>query len=135
MLSHIQTNLKNEPRSVNCAGTINRNNKLWEVPAEEFDSVIDTNLKGTANVLRYFIPLMLEKKQGVIVNMSSGWGRSGAAQVKLSFFSTEITKTLYISSHSLLVILLMICQNDGSCSQLCISSYFLSLITEGFQSM
>ncbi|KAH0783205.1 hypothetical protein KY290_002803 [Solanum tuberosum] len=66
---------------VNCAGTINRNNKLWEVPAEEFDSVIDTNLKGTANVLRHFIPLMLEKKQGVIVNMSSGWGRSGAAQV------------------------------------------------------
>ncbi|MCD9560882.1 hypothetical protein HAX54_019703 [Datura stramonium] len=66
---------------VNSAGAINRNNKLWEVPAEEFDSVIDTNLKGTANVLRHFIPLMLEKKQGVIINMSSAWGRSGAAQV------------------------------------------------------
>ncbi|XP_009771431.1 NADPH-dependent pterin aldehyde reductase-like [Nicotiana tabacum] len=66
---------------VNSAGTINRNNKLWEVPAEEFDSVIDTNIKGTANVLRHFIPLMLEKKQGVIINMSSSWGRSAAAQV------------------------------------------------------
>ncbi|EPS57319.1 hypothetical protein M569_17499, partial [Genlisea aurea] len=66
---------------VNNAGTINRNNKIWEVPEEEFDSVIDTNLKGTANVLRHFIPLMIENKHGIIVNMSSGWGRSAAAQV------------------------------------------------------
>lgn len=63
---------------VNSAGSINKNNKMWEVPVEEFDGVIDTNLKGTANVLRHFIPLM---KEGIIVNMSSGWGRSGAALV------------------------------------------------------
>lgn len=69
--------------AVNNAGTINRNNKLWEVPAEEFDAVIDTNLKGIANILRHFIPLMVESKQGVVVNMSSGWGRSVAAEVKL----------------------------------------------------
>lgn len=68
--------------AVNNAGTINRNNKLWEVPAEEFDAVIDTNLKGIANILRHFVPLMVECKQGVVVNMSSGWGRSVAAQVK-----------------------------------------------------
>lgn len=66
---------------VNNAGTINKNNKLWEVPVEEFDSVIDTNVKGIANMLRHFIPMMIEKKQGIIVNMSSGWGRSAAAQV------------------------------------------------------
>ena len=66
---------------VNNAGTINRNNKIWEVPVEEFDNVIDTNVKGLANVLRHFIPLMLTSKQGIVVNMSSGWGRSGAAQV------------------------------------------------------
>ncbi|KAJ7967945.1 NADPH-dependent pterin aldehyde reductase [Quillaja saponaria] len=66
---------------VNNAGTINRNNKIWEVPVEEFDTVIDTNVKGVANVLRHFIPLMITKKQGIIVNMSSGWGRSGAALV------------------------------------------------------
>ena len=67
---------------MNNAGTINKNNKIWEVPEEEFDAVIDTNLKGTANMLRHFIPLMIESKQGVIVNISSGWGRSAAAQVK-----------------------------------------------------
>ena len=69
--------------SVNNAGTINKNNKLWEVPEEEFEEVMDTNVKGTANVLRHFIPLMIEwkKAEGIIVNMSSGWGRSGAALV------------------------------------------------------
>nr|XP_025674905.1 NADPH-dependent pterin aldehyde reductase isoform X1 [Arachis hypogaea]XP_025674906.1 NADPH-dependent pterin aldehyde reductase isoform X1 [Arachis hypogaea] len=67
---------------VNNAGTINKNNKIWEVPPEEFDSVLDTNVKGTANVLRHFVPLMIAaKKQGIIVNISSGWGRSGAALV------------------------------------------------------
>ncbi|XP_076950381.1 NADPH-dependent pterin aldehyde reductase-like [Bidens hawaiensis] len=66
---------------VNNAGTINKNNRLWEVPEEEFNAVIDTNLKGIANMLRHFIPLMIGKKQGIIVNMSSGWGRSAAAQV------------------------------------------------------
>ncbi|KAK2987008.1 hypothetical protein RJ640_024906 [Escallonia rubra] len=66
---------------VNNAGTINRNNRIWEVPVEEFDAVIDTNIKGIANMLRHFIPLMIENKQGIIVNMSSGWGRSTAAQV------------------------------------------------------
>ena len=46
---------------------------------------MDTNLKGTANVLRHFIPLMVKKnkneKGGIMVNMSSGWGRYGAALV------------------------------------------------------
>ncbi|GMH05551.1 hypothetical protein Nepgr_007391 [Nepenthes gracilis] len=66
---------------VNNAGTINKNNNIWEVPVEEFDNVIDTNVKGIANVLRHFIPLLIERKHGIIVNMSSGWGRSAAAQV------------------------------------------------------
>ncbi|KAK6139525.1 hypothetical protein DH2020_026725 [Rehmannia glutinosa] len=66
---------------VNNAGTINRNNRIWEVPVDEFDTVIDTNIKGTTNVLRHFIPVMIENKHGIIVNISSGWGRSAAAQV------------------------------------------------------
>ena len=77
-----RTNIKVVP--VNNAGTINRNNRIWEVPEEEFDTVIDTNVKGIANMLRHFIPLMLVRKQGIIVNMSSGWGRSGAALVKFT---------------------------------------------------
>jgi NADP-dependent 3-hydroxy acid dehydrogenase YdfG len=69
--------------TVNNAGTINKNNKTWNVPAEDFDMVVDTNIKGTANVLRHFVPLMIEKRHGIIVNLSSGWGRSAAAEVGL----------------------------------------------------
>nr|CAB3450054.1 unnamed protein product [Digitaria exilis] len=67
--------------AVNNAGTINKNNKTWNVPAEDFDMVVDTNIKGTANVLRHFVPLMIEKRHGIIINLSSGWGRSAAAEV------------------------------------------------------
>jgi len=67
---------------VNNAGTINKNNKIWEVPAEEFDAVIDTNVKGIANMLRHFLPPMIQRKHGVIVNMSSGWGRCGSGLVR-----------------------------------------------------
>jgi NADP-dependent 3-hydroxy acid dehydrogenase YdfG len=68
---------------VNNAGIINKNGKLWELPAEEFDAVIDINLKGTANVLRHFLPHLIAKKRGIVLNMSSGWGRSAAGEVKL----------------------------------------------------
>ncbi|KAJ8491996.1 hypothetical protein OPV22_013717 [Ensete ventricosum] len=66
---------------VNNAGTINKNNKIWEVPAEEFDMVMDTNVKGISNIIRHFLPLMIQRKHGIIVNISSGWGRSAAAEV------------------------------------------------------
>jgi len=66
---------------INNAGVINRNADLIEVPSIEFDIVIDVNIKGTANIIRHFVPAMIEKESGVIVNFSSGWGRSVAAKV------------------------------------------------------
>ena len=66
---------------LNNAAIVNRNSALWEVPAEEFDRVIDVNIKGVANVIRHFAPMMIERRRGVIVNFSSGWGRSTAAEV------------------------------------------------------
>lgn len=62
---------------INNAGLINHPKVLWEVPADEFADIIDTNVFGTVNMLRHFIPLMLQKKQGIIVNVSSGWGVNG----------------------------------------------------------
>src|SRR6266404_2464674 len=56
---------------LNNAAMINRNAVLWEVPVEEFDRVVDVNIKGTANVLRHFVPAMVVRKRGVIVNFSS----------------------------------------------------------------
>jgi NAD(P)-dependent dehydrogenase (short-subunit alcohol dehydrogenase family) len=66
---------------INNAGVINENAPLWCVPAEDFGRVIDVNVKGVANVIRHFVPAMLAKKSGVIVNFSSGWGRSTAPEV------------------------------------------------------
>jgi NAD(P)-dependent dehydrogenase (short-subunit alcohol dehydrogenase family) len=66
---------------VNNAATINRNAPLWKVPAEEFDQVIDANIKGVANVIRHFVPAMVARGRGAIVNFSSGWGRSVSPEV------------------------------------------------------
>ena len=66
---------------LNNAALINRNAPLWEVPAKEFSDVIDVNIKGVVNVIRHFVPAMVARRTGVIVNFSSGWGRSADAEV------------------------------------------------------
>lgn len=66
---------------INNAATVNRNARLWEVPAEEFDRVLAVNVSGVANVIRRFLPAMLVRRTGVIVNFSSGWGRSVSPEV------------------------------------------------------
>jgi NAD(P)-dependent dehydrogenase (short-subunit alcohol dehydrogenase family) len=66
---------------INNAAVINRPAPLWEVPADEFDRLIDVNVKGVANVVRAFVPAMAARKAGVVVNLSSGWGRSTSPEV------------------------------------------------------
>src|ERR1035438_8673111 len=66
---------------LNNAALINRNAPLWEISATEFSDVVDVNLKGVANVIRHFVPAMIKQGRGVIVNFSSGWGRSTDAEV------------------------------------------------------
>ena len=66
---------------LNNAAVIAQNAPLWKVPADEFSNVIDVNIKGVANVIRHFAPAMIARQHGVIVNFSSGWGRSTDAEV------------------------------------------------------
>lgn len=66
---------------INNAAVVNANAMLWKVPAEDFDRVVDVNIKGVANVLRHFVPAMVARAAGVIVNFSSGWGRSASPEV------------------------------------------------------
>lgn len=61
---------------INNAAIANHPAPLWEVPAEEFSQLIDINIKGVVHIIRYFVPAMIEKRRGIIVNLSSGWGRS-----------------------------------------------------------
>jgi NAD(P)-dependent dehydrogenase (short-subunit alcohol dehydrogenase family) len=66
---------------INNAAVINRNAPLWEVPAGEFNQVIAVNIQGVANTIRHFAPAMISAGRGVIVNFSSGWGRSTSPEV------------------------------------------------------
>ncbi len=66
---------------LNNAGVMNAPAPLWEVPADKFARVLDVNVKGIANVVRAFVPAMIAAKSGVIVNFSSGWGRSVSPEV------------------------------------------------------
>ncbi len=66
---------------INNAGIMNTPAPLWKVPAEEFASLVGVNITGVANVIREFVPAMVAVKKGVIVNLSSGWGRSVSPEV------------------------------------------------------
>lgn len=63
---------------VNNAG-ITRDNLIMRMKEEDFDKVINTNLKGTFNVTKNVVPYMMKKRFGKIVNISSVVGVSGNA--------------------------------------------------------
>ena len=48
-----------------------------DCPEEEWDQTVDVNLKGTFLMSKYALPHMIERRAGVIVNNSSGWGLVG----------------------------------------------------------
>jgi len=66
---------------INNAALINAPAPLWKVPAGEFNKLIDVNVKGVATVIRHFVPAMVARGRGVIVNLSSGWGRGTSPEV------------------------------------------------------
>ena len=66
---------------INNAGIMNRLSSVWEQDDREFTKLVDVNIRGTQNVIRHFVPAMVARKQGVIVNFSSAWGRSVASEV------------------------------------------------------
>ena len=66
---------------INNAALMNTPAPLWEADGAEFDGMIDVNVKGVFYVIKAFVPAMVERGTGVIVNLSSGWGRSTAPGV------------------------------------------------------
>lgn len=63
---------------VNNAG-ITKDMLLMRMSEEQFDSVIQTNLKGTFNMIRHVSSVMLKQRSGAIINMSSVVGVTGNA--------------------------------------------------------
>ena len=69
---------------VNNAG-ITRDNLLMKMSEEDFDAVLNTNLKGAFNCIKHISRQMLKQKSGHIVNISSVSGVMGnAGQVNYS---------------------------------------------------
>ena len=63
---------------VNNAG-ITKDNLILRMKEEDFDDVIDVNLKGVFNCLKSITPVMIRQKKGKIINISSVVGISGNA--------------------------------------------------------
>lgn len=61
---------------VNNAG-ITKDNLLMRMKEEEFDKVIDVNLKGAFNCIKHVSRIMMKQRSGRIINISSVVGRLG----------------------------------------------------------
>lgn len=69
---------------VNNAG-ITKDALILRMKEEDFDTVIDVNLKGVFNCLKTITPIMIRQRHGKIINLSSVVGISGnAGQVNYS---------------------------------------------------
>lgn len=66
---------------INNAALMNTPAPLWDVPDAEFAALLDVNVRGVFHVIRSFVPAMVKRVTGVIVNLSSGWGRSTSPEV------------------------------------------------------
>lgn len=63
---------------VNNAG-ITKDNLLMRMKEEDFDNVIEVNLKGVFNCTKHVVPVMMKQRSGKIINISSVVGLSGNA--------------------------------------------------------
>lgn len=69
---------------VNNAG-ITKDTLVLRMKEEDFNSVIDVNLKGVFNCIKAITPIMVKQREGSIINMSSVVGITGnAGQVNYS---------------------------------------------------
>lgn len=62
---------------VNSAGIVGPNVATWLISDAEWKSTMDINVGGTFNVVRAFVPAMIEQGWGRIVNVASIAGKEG----------------------------------------------------------
>lgn len=64
---------------INNAGITGKNALTFSLSVDEFDSIINTNLKGTFNMCKNIYPIFVKKHSGKIINIASVAGISGIA--------------------------------------------------------
>jgi len=70
----LEKNWRNIDILINNAGLSRGLDKIYEGKKEDWDEMVDTNIKGLAYVTRHIAPLMLKRKKGHIINIGSTAG-------------------------------------------------------------
>jgi 3-oxoacyl-[acyl-carrier protein] reductase len=76
LISRVESELGTPDVVVNNAG-VTRDNLLMRLKDEDWDAVLDTNLRGAFNVIRAITRGMMKKKAGRIINITSVVGVTG----------------------------------------------------------
>jgi NAD(P)-dependent dehydrogenase (short-subunit alcohol dehydrogenase family) len=66
---------------VNNAALFNARANLWETPVADFQQVMRVNVEGPYQVARAFLPAMISRGHGVLVNYTSSRARNPRAEV------------------------------------------------------
>jgi NAD(P)-dependent dehydrogenase (short-subunit alcohol dehydrogenase family) len=66
---------------VNSAGSIEREVPLWEADVDQWWSVITTNVRGPFLMTRAVVPHMIAAGGGRVINLNSGAGNAGRAEL------------------------------------------------------
>lgn len=66
---------------INNAGVINSNSTTWELDVDEVRRLFNINIHGVFHCIKAFVPDMVSRKTGIIINLSSGWGRGTSPEV------------------------------------------------------
>ncbi|TCL45351.1 SDR family NAD(P)-dependent oxidoreductase [Harryflintia acetispora] len=74
---------------VNCAGVFIPPRPLCEITAEQFDFIMDVDIRGVFLICKYTIPHMVEQGKGVIVNIGSASGIRGTGLSPLPYITAK----------------------------------------------
>src|SRR5277367_6325810 len=84
--------------AVNCAGTEGKPGPVTDQTAETYAATFDTNVLGTLLSLKHEMRVMLAQRSGSIVNVSSTYGRTGAAGASVYAASKHAVEGLTTSA-------------------------------------
>jgi NAD(P)-dependent dehydrogenase (short-subunit alcohol dehydrogenase family) len=77
MVDEVLRNFNKVDILVNNAGIVGPVQPVWEYPVEDWDRVMDINMKGTFLCCKATLPPMLKRESGRIVNIASISGKEG----------------------------------------------------------
>jgi len=76
--------------------------KVWEIPTERWDQVMAVNPRASFLMCKHFLPTMMQKKSGSIINLSSPAGRGpapgmaaySASKAAIDYFTLTLAEEL-----------------------------------------